>query len=291
MFNTLYGKLAAVLLGLVCLIGVLATLLTLYTTRLYLQEVNQKLNLTLAEHMVSEKILMQAGHVNEDALKEIFYMLMVINPSIEVYLLDANGVILTFSAPPGKVKRQHVSLDPLERFLRGAEAFPILGDDPRDLERKKVFSVSPIPLNGPLEGYLYVILGGEEYDSAIQMLQGSYILRLSAWAVAGGVLFSALAGLLFFNLLTRRLRTLVSAVDAFTRSDFSAPLETLPPLDARSRDEIDQLGTIFTQMADRIRQQEKTLTQEDQLRRELVANVSHDLRTPLTSLQGYLRSE
>ena len=290
MFKTLYGKLAAVLLGLFCLIGVLATLLTLYTTRLYLQEVNQKLNRTLAEHMVSEKILMQAGQVNEDALTEIFHMLMVINPNIEVYLLDANGVILTFSAPPGKVKRHHVSLDPLKRFLRGAEAFPILGDDPRDLERKKVFSVSPIPLNGPLEGYLYVILGGEEYDSAIQMLQGSYILRLSAWAVAGGVLFSALAGLLFFNLLTRRLRTLVSAVEAFTRSDFSAQLDTLPPLDARSRDEIDQLGTIFNQMADRIRQQVKTLTQEDRLRRELVANVSHDLRTPLTSLQGYLET-
>ena len=289
MFKTLYGNLAAVLLGLFCLIGAGATLLTLNTTRLYFQEVNQKLNQTLAERIVSEKILMQEGLVNEEALKEIFHMLMVINPSIEVYLLDAQGTILTFSAPPSKVKRQRISLDPLKQFLSGAEILPILGDDPRDINRQKIFSAFPIEsLSGSIQGYLYVILGGEEYDSAIQMLQGSYILRLSTWAVAGGIAFSALAGLLLFNLLTRRLRRLVSAVHTFTQSNFSAQFETAPLSNGRLRDEIDQLDTTFNRMADRIRQQVQELKQADRLRRELVANVSHDLRTPLTSLQGYL---
>ena len=288
MFKTLYGNLAAVLLGLFCLIGVLIILLSLYTTRMYVQEVNQKLNRSLAEHMVAEKILMQTGRVNEEALKEIFHMLMVINPSIEVYLLDADGAILNSSAPPGKVKRQRVSLAPLKRFLGGFDVLPILGDDPRDFDRKKVFSVSPIPPKGPVECYLYVILGGEEYDSAIQMLQGSYILRLSAWGVAGGIVFSALAGLLLFNLLTRRLRRLVSGVEAFTQSNFLAQFDPALPSGAYSPDEIDQLGTTFNRMADRIRQQVQELKQADRLRRELVANVSHDLRTPLTSLQGYL---
>lgn len=288
MFKTLYGNLAAILLGLFCLTGVLVILLSLYTTRMYGHEVNQKLNRSLAEHMVAEKVLMQTGQVNEEALKEIFHMLMVINPSIEVYLLDANGAILNSSAPPGKVKRQRVSLAPIEQFLGGVETLPILGDDPRDFERKKVFSVSPIPPKGPIECYLYVILGGEEYDSAIQMLQGSYILRLSTWAVAGGIVFSALAGLFLFNLLTRRLRTLVLGVEAFTQSNFSAQFDPVLPLKIRSPDEIDQLGKTFSRMADRIRQQVQELKQADQLRRELVANVSHDLRTPLTSLQGYL---
>ncbi|MGZ8366677.1 MAG: sensor histidine kinase, partial [Nitrospira sp.] len=166
MFTTLYGKLAIVLLGLFCLIGAGAILLTLYTTRLHFLEVNQKLNQTLAERIVSEKLLMQEGLVNEEAVKEIFHILMVINPRIEVYLLDSQGTILTFSAPPSKVKRQHISLDPLKRFVSGVEDLPILGDDPRDLNRQKIFSASPIEsLSGSIQGYLYVILGGEEFDS------------------------------------------------------------------------------------------------------------------------------
>jgi signal transduction histidine kinase len=81
-------------------------------------------------------------------------------------------------------------------------------------------------------------------------------------------------------------------MEVFKRSDFSEqvnyPLtaaETAPP-----RDEIDRLSVTFKEMAGRIRQQVQRLQQTDALRRELVANVSHDLRTPLTSLQGYLET-
>lgn len=290
MLKTLYGKLAAVLLGLLCLIGVLYILLTLFTTRMYFQEVCQKLNRTLAEHLVSEKILIQEGQVNEEALKELFHMLMVINPSIEIYLLDRKGSILAFSAPPGKVKRQEVSLEPLNRFLSGAVNFPILGDDPRDLNRKKVFSAAPISVDNQVEGYLYVILGGEEYDSVVQMLQGSYILRLSSWVAAGSLLFALLTGLLVFNLLTRRLRRLTTVMEAFQRGDFSEHISSSHRYNAYPGDEIDRLGATFNRMADRIIQQVKKLKQTDTLRRELVANVSHDLRTPLASLQGYLET-
>lgn len=44
------------------------------------------------------------------------------------------------------------------------------------------------------------------------------------------------------------------------------------------------------QMADRISDQIKGLKEADRLRREFIANIAHDLRTPLTSLQGYLET-
>lgn len=84
------------------MIGAVAVVLTLYSTRLYFQEVSQKLNRTLAERMVSEQVLMQEGRVNDAALKDIFHQLMVINPSIELYLLDPQGTILTFRLPQGR---------------------------------------------------------------------------------------------------------------------------------------------------------------------------------------------
>ena len=67
--------------------------------------------------------------MNEGALRESFNMLMEINPAIEVYLLDPDGNILAYSAPPGKVKGSSVSLEPIRRFLDRAERLPILGDD------------------------------------------------------------------------------------------------------------------------------------------------------------------
>ena len=292
MLRTLYGKFAAVLLILFCSIGVLYIFLTLFTTRMYLQEVNQKLNRAIAKNLVADRLLSIQGEVNPYALKELFHVLMVVNPNIEIYLLDSKGTILTFSAPPDKVKRSKISLEPVHRFLRETDAFPIIGDDPRDVTRQKVFSVSPFPLHGDPEGYLYIVLGGEEYDSAVTMLQGSYILRLGLWAALTGLLFALLAGLLLFNWLTRRVGQLASTVESFAKSDFSEQMQaTLSiALPSRNRDEIDQLGGTFNLMAQRILQQMTTLKHTDTLRRELVANVSHDLRTPLASLHGYLET-
>lgn len=291
MFKTLYAKLAAVFLAIFSLLGILYVFVAFFITRMYLQEVNQKLNRSLAKNLVSETSLLERGRVNEAALKELFHMLMVINPNIEIYLLDNKGRILAYSAPPGTVKRETVALEPLRRFAEETGIFPILGDDPRDLRRRKVFSVCPIPKEGgPIEGYLYVILGGEAFDSAAQMLQGSYILRLGAWAAAGGLLFALLSGLLLFHLLTRRLARLDAAMEGFARRGFSDPLDFESSLPVRLADEIDRLGATFKRMADRILDQLHRLKETDTLRRELMANVSHDLRTPLASLQGYLET-
>jgi HAMP domain-containing protein len=289
-FRTLYGKLSAVLLLLFVGIGILFILLTLFTTRVHLQEMTQKLNRSLARHIASETPLIQDGRVKDGAIREIFHMLMVVHPGIEVYLLDKEGGILSYSAPPGKVKRERVSLKPLETFLEGRKSFPILGDDPRSPERRKVFSVAPVPPEGPVEGYLYVILGGEEYDTVSRMLEGSYILQLSMWAAGGGVLFALLTGLLLFYRLTYRHRKLARAVEAFQEDGFSSSPEILDRYDVGKGDEIERLGAAFARMAGRIAQQIRELRQADNLRRELVTHVSHDLRTPLTSLQGYLET-
>lgn len=315
MFKTLFTKLTAVLLALLCLIGLLYIGLSFFSTRMYVQEVNQKLNHTLAQHLVSEKILIEGGHVNQAALEDLFQMLMVINPSIEIYLLDAHGRILACSAPLSKLHRKHVALPPLKAFLSGTDTLPILGDDPQDSARQKVFSVAPIPIKaatqrilsgpvggsgladdqlreGPVAGYLYVVLGGKAYDSAAQMLQGSYILRLSTWMIAASVAFALLAGLLLFKFLTRKLTRLTEAMESFKRTDFLEPaaISEVKLLTVQEGDEIDRLGAAFNEMAQRIQHQMQCLQETDALRRELVANVSHDLRTPITSLQGYLET-
>ena len=285
--RTLYTKLAAVSLLLFVVLGLVYVGLTLYTTEHHFREVQQKLNLDLADHLVDDKILIVDGQINEAELKDAFHMLMVINPSIELYLLDPDGSILAFSAPEGSVVRSAVSLDPIDRLLGGA-TLPVLGDDPRNETRQKVFSVAPIE-NPDLQGYIYVILASEEYDSAAQMVFGSYVLRLSLGLAAFALLFVIVVALVAFRLLTRRLDELARKMDRFGRKR-PGSYTPAPPSTFRTGDEIDSLTDSFHHMSRVIDEQVERLERTDRQRRELVANVSHDLRTPLASLHGYLET-
>lgn len=290
MFNTLYRRIAAVFFFLVISIGYIVYEMILYSATMYQQELTQKLNATLAQHIVAEEPLLTNQKVNQPALKSLFHWLMVINPSIELYLLDSGGKLMAFSAPEGHVKRSHVSLAPIHQYLRGEQQFPLMGDDPRGQQRQKVFTVAPIPnsdSNSPA-GYLYVILEGEAFDSATDMIKDSYVLRFTTTGLGLGLLLALAAGLAAFGLLTRRLRLLSSIMAGYKENNDHSTHRYPDP--GHSGDEIDQLGLNFNRMADRIDQQVEDLIQTDAKRREMVANVSHDLRTPLTSLHGYLET-
>jgi len=290
MLKTLYSKLAIALFGLVCLIGLLFFLLVRYSTEMHQQEVTQKLNATLAEHIVKGESLFNNGSINHAALKEVFHMLMVVNPSIEVYLLDKQGKILDYSAPAEKIKRTNIDLKPIRAFIDGKKEFPIRGDDPRDQAKQKVFSVAPIIQDGQLECYLYIILAGEEVDSISSMLAGSYIARFTVGGVIASLLVALLAGWLIFFLLTRRLSHLSTIISSYAGSGHKQATEQRYPDTVRDADEIDRLGHNFNIMADRIDAQLHELKNNDAQRRELIANVSHDLRTPLATLHGYLET-
>lgn len=290
MVRTLYARLALILIVLLLAIGLLYALLSLSATRHYLEEVNQHLNRDLAHNLVMDRNLVEQGRLNDAALKKTFHHYMMINPSIEIYLLDLDGRILSYSAEPEKVKRRFVSMQPIRDFFKGAD-YPLLGDDPRSHERQKAFSVTPVPSKEAPKGYLYVVLQGEEFDAFNSTVHDSRFLRLSAWALAISLLLGLLLGLWVFYRLTRRLHSLTANMENFTLSNFSRHTPYQGDAEnAQVPDEIDQLGRSFDVMAQHIIQQFEALKQEDILRRELVAHVSHDLRTPLTTLHGYLET-
>jgi len=290
MVKSLYSKLAIALLGLFCLLGVSIVILTQFASDMYQQEVIQKLNRNLAKQIVAQKILMTDYQINREGLKEIFDMLMVVNPGIEVYLLNPAGNILAYSAPPGKVRRERVDLEPIHRWFETDPVYPLIGDDPRHPGRKKVFSVARIPEQGALQGYLYIILGGELFDSIVQKIKDSYILQLSFWWIAASLLFVLVTGLMLFAYLTRRLRRLASVMDSLDMEQTADQLKSFGGMDRQQGDEIDRLSFTFKQLVERIQTQMEKLKAADALRRELVTNVSHDLRTPLATLQGYIET-
>jgi signal transduction histidine kinase len=291
--HTLFARLGAALLVVVVLIGGGFFAVDQVSTRLYYEEITQRLNASIAMYVTGEMQLIEDGVVNDEALKLLAQRAMVINPTVEIYLLDTTGRILAHAMPPESIQTDHVDLGPIRKLIAGDTEMPLHDTDPRNVERKKIFSAHPVTYNGELQGYLYAILGGQKYDALANSVRGSYVRKLSLGALTAIGLAAFLVGLLVFGLLTRRLTRLTADVRRFTESDFDpSAVESLavPAATNDSGDEIGQLRRAFTRMADKIREQFEGLQETDRLRRELVSNVSHDLRTPLASMHGYVET-
>ncbi|MEL6186873.1 MAG: ATP-binding protein [Myxococcota bacterium] len=288
MIRTLHGRLALALVVWLGATSITFAIISVAATRRHMAAVNQELHADVASHLVEEQILLQEGRINEAGLEHIFHMMMVVNPGIEIYLLTPSGRILAYSAPPGKVKASRIDLTPIRRFLDGPGRLPLEGDDPRAPGQRRPFSAAVIGSREEPEGYLYVVLGGERYTAVLERVAMSRILEQGFGAGFGVLILGALAGVLTFGLMTRRLRRLRRAMLSFESSGFTAP----PPLKPwpRGGDELDDVRATFERLAGAMSARLGEARSADDLRRELVANVSHDLRTPLATLNAYLET-
>jgi signal transduction histidine kinase len=104
--------------------------------------------------------------------------------------------------------------------------------------------------------------------------------------VAGGVLIlgGVTTSLLIFGPARRRLRSLETAARSFGAGDLSARAP------ARGGDEIAAVASAFNAMADDLGARATALAESDRVRRQLLADVSHELTTPVTAMRGYLET-
>lgn len=282
LFNRLYLQVSAIFLLVLFLFTALALYISVQSATNYSIEVNQRLNRELAKNTIEViKPLMVDGINSKEAIADIMHSMMVINPIVEVYLLNPAGEILNYVAPDKVVKLTSVNLDPIKKFLDSPEKNIIYADDPRNPGEFKTFSAARILENEKLTGYIYIVLASQEYVSAAQTVLGSYILGISIRSVIIILLISALVGLMAIWFITNKLNPIIEGIHEFKEGNLSARILV------KSSGELDKIGLVFNQMADTIEQNIQELKGVDNLRRELISNVSHDLRTPVASIQGY----
>lgn len=258
-----------------------------YASQLYFHEVNQTLNASLSMYVVERLALIEDAKVNDDAFRALADQAMTVNPSVEVYLLDPDGHIVAHAMPEETSLTTQVALGPILSFLDAEPGQLVLGDDPRS-ERRKAFSASPIKSDGQLQGYLYVILGGHLFDAVQDAYFGTFISRMAASILLVVLVVGAFAGIYAIRKTTVPLDALQLALRKYTNSGFldDQDIRVIP----ENTLEVRQLKEQAMQLTSRLAAQFEQAHTNDRLRRELLANVSHDLRTPLASMQGYLET-
>ena len=252
----------------------------------------------LASHVADHYTFDDKNALDLSKVKDAFHELMILGPNFEFYILDNHGKVLAYSAEDSVVKREKVSLDAIHKFAATQEIkSPIYGDDPRSLERGKVFSAAPIMFNDAQMGYVYVIIGSQIQDQVTELLFASKITQWVIGVFIVGILFSLYITLLVTGFITNPLKRLTKQINVIKRAGFDHEnirdkhyLKELSRWKDIDGNEIHELGDSFKQAIAKLCEQYEKVVTVDELRQELLSHISHDLRTPLASMLGYLET-
>lgn len=289
--RSLYWQSAGLFIGAFALLALAAVVGIERSTRIYHHEATQRLHRDLASWVVTHYGFDRADGLDPDAIRKVFDDAMHVNPTIELYVLDLQGNIKAFNAPPGSVRADRIDLAPLRAHFEHPNSLPVFGDDPRKPGSMRIFSAAPLGRAGAADGYLYIVIGGERYRGFIDHFRRSHILRISFGLTIAALLAGIAWGMLNFVLLTGRVRRIAGALQAFRASGFSSVPATLPvSAPSRAADELDRVTIDLRALMLMVVGQFDRLRENDNKLRELVASLSHDLRTPLTALGCYLET-
>ncbi|MFT6716076.1 MAG: signal transduction histidine kinase [Saprospiraceae bacterium] len=280
-FTSLYWKISFLFLILMLLVGgVYVTVTSMSVNQFYL-ETKQLLCKDVSHQVIDDVELFKDGALNESGIQHVMMHHMKVNPSAEVYVLDTLGHILTYDAPPEKIKTTQVPVEKIKEYIDNQGEKFLTGTDPRNPEATKIFSACPIIEQDHLKGYVYVILSSEEYENVASSLFTGFMYNVGKKSLLITLLVAIVFGLIAIWYLTKNLRIIQKGVERFEQEDFSNKIKL------NSKGEFADLAQTLNNMADTIDGNIKQLKSMESLRKELVANVSHDLRTPLAIIHGY----
>ncbi len=286
--RSLYAKLALTLILLLFVTSIIYSAISYSLTRQQLIGDLQRENAELAVNLAAEIPQTLAGAIDRQYTAQLFHLMMIVNPDVELYILDNAGKITDSSVEKKDIALDTVNLEPLMKLLGGNNKFPLFADDPRAANEPVTFSAAKLSAGDKPLGYLYVTLRGADHETYKSGRPTDLISKIGLYALIGSLLVSLLAGLYIFKRITSRLQILSHLIEDFQQSGYKKSLIYSDVANDSGNDEISRLGKSYDAMALRIADQFQLLQAQDQNRRSFIANISHDLRTPLTATQGYL---
>lgn len=282
--NLLFWKIAAVFAVLLIVLGIVYMIIASRLSRSYYTMAHQELYGDVASHLASVTKPFKDGKPDTNVTHDIIHSTMVANPSVEVYLLDTNGRIIDYVVPDKSVKKHLVNIGTVKEWLAAKDGERPLGDNPKQPGEQSIFSAAPAYEKGQLQGYVYAVLASEKQRQILGALNSDLAFNLGKYLFFCALLIALIVGVITFFLITDSICQIAGVVHRFKEGDYNARIE------GQVKGNLGVLTSTFNEMADTIVDNFDKISATDKFRQELIANVSHDLRTPLSIMQGYVET-
>lgn len=248
-------------------------------------EVAQRRQWSLARGIAVQAERYTTPVVDEAGLARIVHTFMTYNETLDVHILDPSGKIVwsyTMNGCPATL--QPVDLDLIRRFFAVEDERPdaLYGPDPCTAGHQTVFSAAPLKVRGETY-YLYVVLLNQRGVHIGNIMQGPAAIRAGLFCIVVIAMLASGIGGALVRATTARFARVMSVVRAVQRGEFTVQA------DESGRDELAALAGAVNAMSRTIAGNIEELRQKDLRRRELIANIWHDIRTPISGISALVQ--
>jgi signal transduction histidine kinase len=262
-----------------CILFISITYLS--TTNFHLAS-TQLLNKDVAGHIAQFTSPFGQDSINTKKADSVFYNAMVLSPSAEVYFLDTSGKVIAYHAPKSALKRWTLPLANIKKLIASKGQEFIKGPDPKDPLEDKIFSAVEVKGKKRNLGYIYVILGSNK--NVTNLLFSSYVSNFLVKVLCLIIVSSIVAAFIYLKRIERSFNDMMLVLNRFQNGDLQARFKI------KEKNELSDITQVFNNLADLLVFNIDRLKKSEKERKDFIANISHDLRTPLAIARGYIET-
>ncbi len=230
-----------------------------------------------------------ASHIMHDDIDGIEFVSKLIrpiinlDPDLHILITDQSGKISlstldSFTSPDGErlpTVSDNLGEINMHLFSRktdesGEIYYTYRGNLDGFLNTSYIACAKPVVISGETQGYVVSLSSTKQEDDLIGLTRRA-VINSSAWVMLAAVI----AVYFITERIIHPLRNMTSASKRFAKGDFETRVTVY------GEDEVSELGNAFNNMAESLENLEK-------MRNSFLASVSHDLRTPMTTISGFI---